>query len=302
MTQPSILIIDDDRVSATVLERVLGPEGYRITVASDGETALALLANDRHYQAVILDRRLPGIDGIQVLQHMKSTPGILDIPVVMATAMGSDQEIWEGVRNGAFYYLPKPFDMGLLIQVVAAAVDKGATRQKIWAQMESARAAIGLIVRGSFRFQTMQQCEHLAGLLANSCPDPKRASVGLYELMLNALEHGNLGITYEEKTALVEARSWEDEVRRRQDLPENRGRYVTILLNRTPRKIRFRIQDLGHGFPWRDYLEANHDRLFDNHGRGILLAKWDSFDRVAFLGSGNAVIMEIATADTGTDC
>ncbi|MDR3669869.1 MAG: response regulator [Holophaga sp.] len=302
MDQPFVLIIDDDRINVTVLERVLGPEGYRIASANDGAAALAMLDQGQHFGAVILDRRMPGMDGLQVLQHMKRTPGMRDIPVVMTTAMGSDQEVWEGIRNGAFYYLPKPFDMGLLIQVVAAAVDEGVTRQKIWSQMESARAAIGLIVRGTFRFQTMQQCEHLAGLLANSCPDPKRASVGLYELMLNALEHGNLGISYEEKTALVEAKGWEAEMRRRQNLPENLGRHVTVLLNRSPGKIRFKVQDQGQGFPWQDYQEANPRHLFDNHGRGILLAKWDTFDRVTYLGNGSTVVMEISTPDPGTGC
>jgi CheY-like chemotaxis protein len=302
MAQPSILIIDDDRVSTTVLERVLGPEGYRIAVANDGVTALDLLAQGQRFEAVILDRRMPGLDGLQVLQHMKATPGIRDIPVVMATAMASDHEIWEGVQNGAFYYLSKPLDMGLLIQIVAAAVSDGATQQKLWAQLDSTRSAIGLIVRGAFRFQTMQQCEHLSGLLANSCPDPKRASVGLYELMLNALEHGNLGITYQEKTELIEAKAWETEVRRRQALPENRAKHVTITLNRTARKIRFKIQDQGPGFPWQDYLEANPQRIFDNHGRGILLAKWDAFDRVAYQGNGSTVVMEISAAGPGTDC
>jgi CheY-like chemotaxis protein len=289
----TILIIDDDRVNSLVLRRVLEPEGYLIIVANDGESALGLFAQGLLCDTVILDRRMPGLDGIEVLQHMKKIPIVCDIPVVMATDMNSSYEIWEGVKNGAFYYLSKPLDMGLLLQIVAAAVGEGATKKRLWTRLESTCSAIGLIDRGLFRYQTMRQCEHLAGLLANSCPNPKRVSIGLYELMINALEHGNLGISYDDKTALVDSKTWEMEVRRREVLPENQGKFVAVTLARTPRKIRFRIQDRGDGFPWKNYLEATQDRVFDNHGRGILLAKWEAFDRITYQGNGNCVVAEI---------
>jgi DNA-binding response OmpR family regulator len=211
----------------------------------------------------------------------------------MATEMGGNYDVWEGIRSGAFYYLSKPLDMGLLLQIVAAAISKGATKKKLWAQIESTHSAIGLIDRGFFRYRTMQQCEHLAWLLASSCPDPKRISVGLYELMLNALEHGNLGITYDEKTTLIDSKQWETEVRSRQALPENSAKFVEVMLSRTAQKIRFKIQDMGHGFPWQNYLEATPDRVFDNHGRGILLAKCEAFDRITYQGNGNCVVAEV---------
>ena len=292
----TILIVEDDRVVVAMLDRTLRRAGYATLTAPDGETALALLEQGTQVDAVILDRIMPGLDGLQVLQRMKAAPALRRIPVVMATGMDRDQDIWEGVRNGAFYYLTKPLDPGLVSQVVEAAIAKGSSQDKVWLGLNATSLAFGVIQKGVFGYRTLQQCEHLAALLANSCPDPKRASVGLYELMINALEHGNLGISYDEKTALVESRTWEAEVERRQNLPENRDRYVTITMKRYKQKIQFEIQDSGQGFAWQEYLELDPSRAFDNHGRGILLARWEAFSRIEYQGNGSLVVLELDLA------
>jgi len=152
---------------------------------------------------------------------------------------------------------------------------------------------MGMIRHGMFRYQTLPQCHDLAALLAKACPDPKRTVIGLSELMINAVEHGNLGISYEEKSALIEANGWADEVAQRLRLPGNEAKWVEVTLERSPTMTRFRIEDQGQGFPWEDFQEPNPDRLFDSHGRGILLAKWEAFDRVEYQGTGNCVVAEI---------
>jgi anti-sigma regulatory factor (Ser/Thr protein kinase) len=159
--------------------------------------------------------------------------------------------------------------------------------------MEGTRSALGLIRRGVFHYQTMPQCHDLAALLAKACPNPKRTVIGLSELMINAVEHGNLGISYDEKSALIEARRWAAEVDLRLQLPENAAKWVKVTLLKSPSRTRFRIEDQGKGFPWEDFQAPNPDRLFDSHGRGILLAKWEAFDRVEYQGIGNCVVAEI---------
>jgi len=98
--------------------------------------------------------------------------------------------------------------------------------------------------------------------------------------MLNALEHGNFGMSYARKTELIEGDAWAGEMARLEGLPENRTRFVTVRLERTAARIRFTIQDQGAGFDWQAFLEPDPERLFDSHGRGILLAQAESFDRV----------------------
>jgi len=293
MADTKILVVDDDWFLASILERILVNAGYDVTVAADGAKALALFAAGQTFDTILLDRQMPGLDGLQVLHRLKEEESLRDIPVVFQTAMDREEDILEGLKAGALYYLVKPLDPKLVLQVVAAATNEYATRRQFWTEMAATRSAMGLIHRGVFRYQTLAQCHDLAALLAKACPEPKRTVIGLSELMINAVEHGNLGISYAEKSALIETQSWAAEVDRRLALPENQAKWVEITLERSVVMTRFRIEDQGLGFPWAEFQEPNPDRLFDSHGRGILLAKWEAFDRVSYQGCGNCVVAEL---------
>jgi CheY-like chemotaxis protein len=294
MPRPKILIVEDDDLTSALLKGTLAREGYGITLAGDGLAALELLGDDPGFAAVLLDRLMPGMDGLQVLKRMKATPGLKDIPVVLETALDGDEDIREGLKAGALHYLVKPLDPRMVVQVVAAAVGEFETKKKLYAELDSIRAAMGLVRRGVFHVHTLEQCGDLAALLAKACPDPRRSVTGILELLINAVEHGNLGITYAEKTALIAAHGGAGEIERRQELPENRKRRVEVTLTRLAGATRIRIQDMGAGFHWQDFEGVDPGRMFDSHGRGILLAKWEAFDRVDYLGNGNCVVAEIA--------
>ena len=152
---------------------------------------------------------------------------------------------------------------------------------------------MGLMDHGVARYQTLQQCYDLASLLAKGYPAPRRTVVGLSELMINALEHGNLGISYQDKSGLIASGGWRTEVERRQALPENLDKWVNIVFNRSRAVLQLRIEDQGQGFPWQEFLQPDHGRLFDSHGRGILLAKWETFDRIDYQGNGSCVQAEL---------
>ena len=130
---------------------------------------------------------------------------------------------------------------------------------------------------------------NVAILLAKSCPDPEKAVVGLSEILVNGVEHGNLGITYEEKSVLNEAGRWNAEVDRRLSLPENAEKRVTVRLEQRADAVHFSIEDEGDGFDWESYLEVEPERLFDNHGRGIAMSRLASFDDMTYNDKGNRV-------------
>ena len=288
-----VLIVDDDRAAASFLERLLGEAGYELTVAYDGLEALARLAQAGPFDAVLLDLRMGRMGGLEVLERMKGSEQFRDIPVLIETGLDREEDFKRGLQAGALYYLTKPLDPRLVLQVVAAACSAYATRRKLWTEVEGTRQAMARIRQGIFLYQTLQQCYDLTALLAKAAPDPRRTVTGLSELMINALEHGNLGITYEDKSALIEDEAWTAEVTRLQELPENRSKWVTVTVNRNAARTRFRIRDQGAGFDWQEYQDHNLERLYDNHGRGILLAKWQAFDRLEYLGCGNCVVAEI---------
>jgi two-component system response regulator CpxR len=107
VTQKSLLLIDDDLEFTHLLTEYLVPQGYRITVANDGESGLALATGTEHFDLILLDVMLPKLDGFEVLKRLRVSHLT---PVLMLTAKGDDFERIFGLELGADDYLAKPFN------------------------------------------------------------------------------------------------------------------------------------------------------------------------------------------------
>ncbi|HEY3523813.1 MAG TPA: response regulator, partial [Candidatus Limnocylindrales bacterium] len=107
----SILVVEDDPSAVRLLRAYLEPEGYAVSVASDGETAIANAAAQAP-DAILLDVLLPGMDGWEVLRRVKADPALRDVPVVIVTVV-EEKEI--GLALGAVDYLIKPIDREALL-------------------------------------------------------------------------------------------------------------------------------------------------------------------------------------------
>jgi hypothetical protein len=108
--------------------------------------------------------------------------------------------------------------------------------------------------------------------------------------MLNAVEHGNLAISYTEKSQLIAAEQLSSEVERRLAETSLGQRRARLLLVRSPQTVEFVIQDEGGGFDWQPFLEMAPNRAFDTHGRGIAMSRLMSFDKLEYRGNGNEVV------------
>lgn len=142
----------------------------------------------------------------------------------------------------------------------------------------------------AYQIRYLEEVEEVAELLATHFPHADSARLGVHELILNALEHGNLGITYEEKTQLVQAGCWREEVIRRQNDPRHQHKKVRLHLLKQHNHLELYIRDDGEGFNWYPYLECSEDRLHHPHGRGIALAKELCFDRLMYSEKGNELV------------
>ncbi|MDP3092531.1 MAG: PAS domain S-box protein [Nitrospira sp.] len=158
-----------------------------------------------------------------------------------------------------------------------------------------------LMHHGQFELRTLDEARHLAELLAYAFPDPSRTQLGLTELLVNGVEHGNLGISYDEKSTLLDQGRFEAELIRRSALPEHRDKRVHITVERTDRNLEMTIFDDGSGFDWRQYLDLDHRRADESHGRGIAMAKAVSFDQLDFQGSGNQVVVSVSLNGVDAD-
>lgn len=116
--------------------------------------------------------------------------------------------------------------------------------------------------------------------------------IGLREIIVNAIEHGNLGITYIEKTDLLNSGNYQEEIRRRLMTETNDRRRVRIRLTLTPTQIRYRISDEGMGFDHNRFgFHMDPEQVEASlHGRGIFITR-NAFSRVLYNESGNSVLL-----------
>ena len=294
---PRILIVDDDDLNLDVLIECLKDEPYELVQAHDGVQALDLLRHDRKgFDAMVLDRMMPGMNGLEVMTALKADETFKWIPVVMQTSAASPSEICEGMEAGVFFYLTKPFDQKVLIRMVSAAVEEGLKWQSLALNLRVQVKTIGCLQQGRFRVQTVEEAYDLALLVAQACPNPEKVAFGLNELIVNGVEHGNLQIGYEEKTKLQKTDQWEEEIARRQISPEYAHKFVEVTFERHPDRIQLTVTDQGLGFDWSDYQEIKPERLLESHGRGIAMAKALSFDHIEYVGPGNRVFCVVKLA------
>lgn len=286
-----ILLAEDDPVIGEIIRDHLEACGMHVTVIADGRTAWDRLQSCRPgYDAIVLDRGLPNVDGMDLLARIKTTPYLSHVPVIMETALDDEASIRDGLQQGAYYYLTKPFRPEILVAVVKSAVQQSRELRDMLESVRRAERPLAMLHAGTFRFRELDEARLLANYLARACPDPDRVIRGLQELLVNAVEHGNLEITYTDKSALLLSDDWEDEVARRLTLPQYRDRVVEVEIHREPHELEFRIRDQGPGFDWRRFLDFDPERAFDLHGRGIAMARQLSFDRLQYQGSGNTVL------------
>jgi anti-sigma regulatory factor (Ser/Thr protein kinase) len=217
------------------------------------------------------------------------------VPIILQTALARRDQILEGIRAGAYYYLTKPYDVDMLRSVVRTATADYRGYRELQSQVRKGVDSLRLLKQALFSFQTVEQAHDLGTLLANTCPDPTATVIGLTELLINAIEHGNLGITYEDKSRLYANGAWNEEVQRRLAMPENASKRAEVSFERDDERIRFVIRDQGKGFDWQRYIQIDPQRAFDTHGRGIAMAYRLSFSHLEYRGSGNEVVGTIET-------
>ena len=297
-----ILIVDDDALNRDILIEYLTEAGYEAVEADDGDTALKLLAEVEGIEAILLDRMMPRLNGMEVLNAVKANPRYRDIPVIMQSAATAHDQIRQGISAGVYYYLTKPYEEQILLGVVSAALKDAASRKKLREEVSHQRRMLGLMEKARFRFRTLEDARNLAFMIANCFPEPQVAVYGLNELLINAVEHGNLGISFAEKTKLVlEGRIFE-EIERRLALPENREKWGLLTFETSAGQLCVRIKDEGNGFDWRPYLEIDPERATSPNGRGIATSRQLSFTAVEYIGCGNEVVCIQALDGQGAGC
>jgi two-component system nitrogen regulation response regulator GlnG len=164
MTGRRVLVVDDEESVRWALTKALEGAGYRVDLAADGPSGSSAAENPG-VDLVLLDVRLPGRDGLAVLGDLrKHRP---DLPVIMMTAYGTLQVAVEAMKQGAYDYIGKPFDVDEVLLVVGKALEAQALAREVTQlrQLTEERFDLGGIVGGS---PAMQQIFKAVGKVAGT--------------------------------------------------------------------------------------------------------------------------------------
>ncbi len=119
----SILIVDDDEAAADVLSLRLNRQGFETTIAENGQLGLALARAEKP-SAILLDLRLPDMDGFALCQELVDDEPTCEIPVIIVSGMEHPDIIRRSRAAGCQYYLRKPYDPNALLTLIRQAIDE----------------------------------------------------------------------------------------------------------------------------------------------------------------------------------
>ncbi len=132
----AVLVVEDEKHLAEGLRFNLEAEGYTVETVRDGEAALSLLLDEqRRFDAIVLDVMLPGKDGFAVASELRTSGHFA--PVLMLTARGRPEDVLRGFESGADDYLPKPFELSVLLARLNALI-----RRREWFQKDQTEGAV----------------------------------------------------------------------------------------------------------------------------------------------------------------
>jgi CheY-like chemotaxis protein/anti-sigma regulatory factor (Ser/Thr protein kinase) len=288
----TIIAIDDEPYNLLLIENYLEGTGYDLKCFASGIEALAFLRSNGAgaVDAILLDRMMPGMDGLTFMHELRTLEDHASVPVIVQTVAVSSAEIAEGIAAGAYYYLTKPYGREVLTAIVARALDDFGFHKGLKKTVALMTEALGYVQAMRFSFRTFDEVRVISFFLASLFPDQVSARLGITELMLNAIEHGNLGITYAEKSDLIHRGEWHSEVERRLEMPEYRERRAQAYFERSGNALAVTIEDMGTGFDWQAYSGREPTRALDSNGRGIVVSRMVSFDEVTYIAPGNKVV------------
>jgi CheY-like chemotaxis protein len=295
-----ILIIDDEKQVRDVLSIALQEEGYHTFEASSGEQGIQLLAASEP-DIVITDVMMPGMDGIEVTRDIKQRRE--DIDVVIMSGFGTEELVVNALRAGASNYVKKPIIFDELFKIIDEIIFRRENRKrfeiaKIIVRYERKDMVIGNDVSNIWG-AVNQILFNVQGIIDSNVIEGM--SIGLYELIVNAIEHGNLGITFDEKSRALQSNRYRELLEKRREKADREGKNVFIRCDFSPAELCVEIRDQGEGFDLSSLPDMHHpETMMSDHGRGILLANL-FYDSVEYVLPGNCVrikkIMQTPEAD-----
>ena len=303
MKSRNILIVDDEQIIRNVLKRKVEQSStHKVFTADDGRPALEIFKQEQ-VDLVISDLMMLEMSGIELLRNLKQIDP--RVPVIIITGYGTLDDAIEAIHLGAEDFIKKPFDINQVLETIEK------TFRKI-AEQADQREAIKYITDEQIVIDVPNDFDYINTVI-NYIFSHLRArwlvtdeqlhdvKICLYEALSNALEHGNLGISGDEKSSMLEVsqQAWKDFLGLRMRDPQYVDRRIRVHLQINEEFVQVAICDEGEGFDHRQRATlANPEEMFLSSGRGLLLIQ-SLMDEVSFNEKGNEVSLRKNRSNTG---
>ena len=282
------LVIDDSEDVRHQLATFLRHRGYHVLIAKDGIEGLQAFRSARS-NVIFVDLRMPRMDGVEFLRE-----ALLIDPeahVIVITAYGNEEKILHALRLGAANFFKKPLDFQEVNEALSS------LESSILAS-EGHQFDHTFLVEEGMKLEIPNDLNAVSPVVNRITASLKYVFDGqtvhgvqgaLIEMIVNAIEHGNLGISYEEKTNALEEDRLNELILEKSGQPELARRRVHINYTLTQEKVLYEIEDEGDGFDIHDLPDPGEpENLWLGHGRGILMTR-ALMDEVHYSEKGNVV-------------
>ncbi len=282
-----ILIVDDNVDLLDYLKDFFMIYNYEVILAETGSEGIEKF---REFlpDIVISDMRLPDKNGNIVVKEIKEIDK--DVPIIIITGYSDHQLILSAMKNGAVDLLKKPFkpnDLKYLINKIETLFKKIKVKLSAsFVQWEKRH----LIIRNDIHI-IRSVVDFVFSNIDYISEDVSFMKIGLQEILINAIEHGNLEISNKEKAELLDRGDYNKILKERVLTPMYRDRFVDIKIFSTPEYLKIIVQDMGKGFdPTQIPDPENPENFLKESGKGILMAI-HAFDKLEYNDMGNCVTL-----------
>jgi CheY-like chemotaxis protein/anti-sigma regulatory factor (Ser/Thr protein kinase) len=287
--KPRVLVVDDQEALRTLLARLLEREGFDPVQAEDGAQAVDLYRSESPL-VVVSDIMMPKMDGLSLLTEIRRIDR--NATVILMTGQGSEDVLLKALRGGATNFFKKPFNVRELIEEIRKVVEfrLEAARSSLFSPLLVEETKTFVMPRADSPFFPIinQITLQLPCILPPE--DILNLKIGIEESITNAIEHGNLGITFESKAKAISEGRLAELIAEKGRESDTAGRRVRIASRLTPEWFEITIGDDGRGFDWKNLPAVEPENLLAFNGRGIFLTKI-YFDEVIFNDAGNEVTL-----------
>ncbi len=282
-----ILIAEDDLYSRKYLEDLLRLEKYECLTAKNGEEALEIYKKNK-IDVIITDIQMPRLSGLELLEEVRKERS--DVLIIMTTAYGSEEFAIRALQLGANNYLKKPINVEQLLQLLAK-------YQKLLSHPRINVEELGKIEYKHLKIVFENKFENISNIVQQlmheidvKFDDAEKINIelGLLELITNAVEHGNLEISYYQKQEALNNNELEKLYEQRANDSRYANRYIKVEYLFNDGYCQWTIQDQGRGFDYNSLPDPTKDNLLELNGRGIFISRF-LFDELTYLGCGNCV-------------